>query len=54
LSKHRKKYYLVVSQINNHTYGAFNLTPHGLTQAEKYIITISKVYKSDKFTIEEK
>ena len=54
LSNKRKKYYLVVSKSTQHTYGAFNYTPEGFNEAEKYIRKISKVDKTDVFIIMEK
>jgi hypothetical protein len=54
LSNKRKKYYLVVSEKNQHTYGAFNYTPEGYNEAEKYVRKISRVNRSEIFTIREK
>tara|TARA_Y100000401_G_C8205503_1_gene165765 strand:+ start:228 stop:413 length:186 start_codon:yes stop_codon:yes gene_type:complete len=54
LSSKRKKYYLVVSEKNQHTYGAFNHTPEGFFEAERYVKKISKVNKTAVFIIKEK
>jgi hypothetical protein len=54
LSEKRKKYYLIISERNKHTYGAFEFTPEGYSQAQKYIKTISKINKREIFVIEEK
>lgn len=54
LSEKRKKYYLVISERNKHTYGAFEFTPEGYSEAQRYIRKISKTNKNEIFTIEEK
>lgn len=54
LSNKRKKYYLVVSKRTQHTYGAFNYTPEGYNEAEKYVRKISKVNTTEIFIIREK
>jgi hypothetical protein len=54
LSEKRKKYYLVVSERNRHTYGAFEFTPEGHSKAQKYVKTISRINRKEIFIIEEK
>ena len=42
MGKIKKKFYLVISEGNKYTYGAFKFSPEGLKEAEKYAKKIKK------------
>lgn len=52
-SKEKNKYYLVVSEQNGYTHGAFPFTPEGLTNAKKYIKKCA-IKSKDELVIKEK
>lgn len=37
MSRKNPKYYIVLSETKNYTYGAFEFTPEGLERAEQYV-----------------
>jgi hypothetical protein len=52
MSKKKKNYYLVISEVSKYTHGAFDLTPEGLKRAKSYVRKAKKESRENLIIIE--